>query len=171
MKIIQQNEKVIAYIEKDDTSERKIREIIESVQENGVTDYEVDSENPRLYSEDGLLYGKKKTMPNGKARLTSIAVPPDKNETVEIAPSTEMIAGDAFTNSKASKVILPKTVTAIVPYAFNKCENLREVVLNEGLTHIDEYAFRMCPMLDNITILTQCWMLCIMHSARALSET
>ena len=152
MKIIQQNEKVIAYIEKDDTSERKIREIIESVQENGVTDYEVDSENPRLYSEDGLLYGKKKTMPNGKARLTLIAVPPDKNGTVEIAPSTEMIAGDAFTNSKASKVILPKTVTAIVPYAFNKCENLREVVLNEGLTHIGEYAFRMCPMLDNITI-------------------
>ena len=152
MKIIQQNEKVIAYIEKDDTSERKIREIIESVQENGVTDYEVDSENPRLYSEDGLLYGKKKTMPNGKARLTLIAVPPDKNGTVEIAPSTEMIADDAFTNSKASKVILPKTVTAIVPYAFNKCENLREVVLNEGLTHIGEYAFRMCPMLDNITI-------------------
>lgn len=29
----------------------------------------------------------------------------------------------------------------------------------------------MCPLLDDITILTQCWMLCIMHSARALSET
>lgn len=172
MKIIQQNEKVIAYIGKDDTNEGKIIKMIENVQENGVTDYEVDAENPRLYSEGGLLYyGKKKTMPNGKARLMLVAVPPDKKGTVEIAPGTEMIAGDAFTNSKASKVILPKTVTAIVPYAFNKCENLREVVLNEGLTHIDEYAFRMCPMLDNITILTQCWMLCIMHSARALSET
>ena len=66
MKIIQQDEKVIAYIEKDDTNERKI---IESVQENGVTDFEVDSENPMLYSEDGLLYGKKKTMPNGETRL------------------------------------------------------------------------------------------------------
>lgn len=75
MKIIQQDEKVIAYIEKDDTNERKI---IESGQENGVTDFEVDSENPRLYSENGLLYGKKKTMPNGKARLTLIAVPPGK---------------------------------------------------------------------------------------------
>lgn len=154
MKIIQQDEKIIAYIDKDETNERKIMnmKMIESIQENGVTDYEVNSENPRLYSESGLLYGKKKKMPNGKARLTLIAVPPDKKGTVEVAHGTEMIAGDAFADSKASKVILPKTVTAITPYAFNKCENLREVVLNEGLIHIGEYAFRMCPMLDNITI-------------------
>lgn len=149
MKIIQQDEKVIAYIEKDDTNERKI---IESVQENGVTDFEVDSENPRLYSENGLLYGKKKIMPNGKARLTLIAVPPNKKGTVEVAHGTEMIAGDAFADSKASKVILPKTVTSITPYAFSDCENLKEVVLNEGLTHIGECAFRMCPLLDDITI-------------------
>lgn len=149
MKIIHQDEKVIAYIEKDDTNERKI---IESGQENGVTDFEVDAENPRLYSENGLLYGKKKTMPNGKARLTLIAVPPDKKGTVEVAHGTEMIAGDAFANSKASKVILPKTVTSIASYAFNNCENLREVVLNEGLTHIGEYSFRMCHLLDDITI-------------------
>ena len=153
MKIIQQSEKVIACIGKDNTNERKIMEMIENVQENGgVTDFEVDAENPRFYSEGGLLYSKKKTMPNGKARLTLIAVPPDKKGTVEIAHDTEMINSNAFTDSKASKVILPKTVTAITPYAFNKCENLREVVLNEGLTNIDEYAFRMCPMLDNITI-------------------
>lgn len=154
MKIIQQDEKIIAYIDKDETNERKIMnmKMIESIQENGVTDFEVDSENPRLYSEGGLLYGKKKKMPNGKARLTLIAVPPDKKGTVEVAHGTEMIAGDAFADSKASKVILPKTVTAITPYAFNKCENLREVVLNEGLIHIGEYAFRICPMLDNITI-------------------
>lgn len=173
MKIIQQDEKVIAYIDKDETNERKIMnmKMIESVQENGVTDFEVDSENPMLYSEDGLLYGKKKTMPNGETRLTLIAAPPDKKGTVKVAYGTEIIAGDAFADSKASKVILPKTVTSITPCAFNNCENLKEVVLNEGLTHIDECAFRMCPLLDDITILTQCWMLCIMHSARALSET
>ena len=154
MKIIQQDEKIIAYIDKDETNERKIMnmKMIESVQENGVTDFEVDSENPRLYSEGGLLYGKKKTMPNGKARLTLIAVPPDKKGTVEIAHGTEMIARDAFADSKASKVILPKTVTSIAPYAFNNCENLREVVLNEGLIYIAEYAFCMCHLLDNITI-------------------
>ena len=129
MKIIQQNEKVIAYIGKDDTNEGKIIKMIENVQENGVTDYEVDAENPRLYSEGGLLYyGKKKTMPNGKARLMLVAVPPDKMGTVEIAPGTEMIAGDAFTNSKASKVILPKTVTAIVPYAFNRQSFLMHLI-------------------------------------------
>lgn len=149
MKIIQQDEKVIAYIEKDDTNERKI---IESGQENGVTDYEVNSENPRLYSESGLLYGKKKTMPNGETRLTLIAAPPDKKGTVKVAYGTKMIAGDAFADSKASKVILPKTVRSITPYAFNNCENLREVVLNEGLTHIGEYSFRMCHLLDDITI-------------------
>ena len=152
MKIIQQNEKVIACIGKDDTNERKIMEMIESVQENGVTDFEVDSENPMLYSEDGLLYGKKKTMPNGETRLTLIAAPPDKKGTVKVAYGTEIIAGDAFADSKASKVILPETVTTITSYAFNNCENLREVVMNEGLTHIDEYAFRLCPLLDDITI-------------------
>ena len=78
MKIIQQDEKVIACIGKDETNERKIMnmKMIESIQENGVTDFEVDSENPMLYSEDGLLYGKKKTMPNGETRLTLIAAPP-----------------------------------------------------------------------------------------------
>lgn len=154
MKIIQQDEKVIAYIDKDETNERKIMnmKMIESVQENGVTDFEVDSENPMLYSEDGLLYGKKKTMPNGETRLTLIAAPPDKKGTVKVAYGTEIIAGDAFADSKASKVILPETVTAITPYAFNNCENLKEVVLSEGLTHIDECAFRMCPLLDDITI-------------------
>lgn len=152
MKIIQQDKKVIACIGKDDTNERKIIEMIENVQDDGITDFEVDAENPRLYSKGGLLYGKKKMMPNEKARLTLIAVPPDKKGTVEIAPGTEMIASDAFTDSKASKVILSKTVTAITPYAFNNCENLKEVVLNEGITHIDACAFRRCPLLDNITI-------------------
>lgn len=153
MKIIQQDEKVIAYIDKDETNERKIMnmKMIESIQENGVTDYEVNAENPRLYSQNGLLYSKK-IMSNGETRLTLIAAPPDKNGTVEVAYGTEIIAGDAFTDSKASKVILPETVTSIAPYAFNNCENLREVVLNEGLTHIDECAFRMCHLLDDVTI-------------------
>ena len=50
MKIIQQDEKVIACIGKDETNERKIMnmKMIESIQENGVTDFEVDSENPML---------------------------------------------------------------------------------------------------------------------------
>lgn len=152
MKIIQQNEKVIARIEKSDTERQKIIEMIENVQDYHVTDFEVDAENPKLYSEGGLLYNKKKIMPNGKTRLTLIAAPPDKKGTIEVAYGTEMIACDAFTNSKVSKVILPKTVTAITSYAFNNCRNLKEVVLNEGLTHIGEYAFRMCPLLDDITI-------------------
>ena len=152
MKIIKEDEKVIACIEKDDTNEQKLIEMIESVQANGVTDYNVDAKNPRLYSKGGLLYSKKKTMPNGKVKLMLISVPPDKKGTVKVAYGTEIIAGDAFADSKASKVILPETVTTITSYAFNNCENLREVVMNEGLTHIDEYAFRLCPLLDDITI-------------------
>ena len=151
MKIIQQNEKVIAYIGKDDTNERKIMEMIENAQDYHVTDFEVDAENPKLYSEGGLLYNKK-IMPNGKTRLTLIAAPPDKKGTIEVAYGTEMIACDAFTNSKVSKVILPKTVAEITSYAFNNCRNLKEVVLNDGLTHISECAFRICPMLDDIII-------------------
>lgn len=152
MKIIQQSEKVIARIEKSDTERQKIIGMIENAQDYHVTDFEVDAENPKLYSEGGLLYNKKKIMPNGKTRLTLIAAPPDKKGTIEVTYGTEMIACDAFTNSKVSKVILPKTVTAITSYAFNNCRNLKEVVLNEGLTHIGEYAFRMCPLLDDITI-------------------
>lgn len=152
MKIIQQSEKVIARIEKSDTERQKIIGMIKNAQDYHVTDFEVDAENPKLYSECGLLYNKKKIMPNGKTRLTLIAAPPDKKGTIEVTYGTEMIACDAFTNSKVSKVILPKTVTAITSYAFNNCRNLKEVVLNEGLTHIDEYAFRLCPLLDDITI-------------------
>ena len=152
MKIIQQNEKVIVRIEKNDTERQKIIEMIENAQDYHVTDFEVDAENPKLYSEGGLLYNKKKIMPNGKTRLTLIAAPPDKKGTIEVAYGTEMIACDAFTNSKVSKVILPKTITTITSYAFNNCRNLKEVVLNEGLTHIAECAFRMCPLLDDITI-------------------
>ena len=168
MKIIQQDKKVIACIGKDDTNERKIIEMIENVQDDGITDFEVDAENPRLYSKGGLLYSKKKTMPNGKVKLMLISVPPDKKGTVKVAYGTEIIAGDAFADSKASKVILPETVTTITPYAFSDCENLKEVVLNEGLTHIGECAFRMCPLLD---VLIRYWILCLMHSARVLSET
>lgn len=168
MKIIKEDEKVIACIEKDDTNEQKLIEMIESVQANGVTDYKVDAKNPRLYSKGGLLYSKKKTMPNGKVKLMLISVPPDKKGTVKVAYGTEIIAGDAFADSKASKVILPETVTTITPYAFSDCENLKEVVLNEGLTHIGECAFRMCPLLD---VLIRYWILCLMHSARVLSET
>lgn len=168
MKIIKGDEKVIACIEKDDTNEQKLIEMIESVQANGVTDYKVDAKNPRLYSKGGLLYSKKKTMPNGKVKLMLISVPPDKKGTVKVAYGTEIIAGDAFADSKASKVILPETVTTITPYAFSDCENLKEVVLNEGLTHIGECAFRMCPLLD---VLIRYWILCLMHSARVLSET
>ena len=151
MKIIQQSEKVIAHIEKSDTERQKIMEMIENAQDYHVTDFEVDAENPKLYSEGGLLYNKK-IMPNEKARLTLIAAPPDKKGTIEVAYGTEMIACDAFTNSKVSKVILPKTVAEITSYAFNNCRNLKEVVLNEGLTHISECAFRICPLLDDITI-------------------
>ena len=151
MKIIQQNEKVIVRIEKNDTERRKIMEVIEKAQDYHVTDFEVDAENPKLYSEGGILYSKK-IMFDGKAKLTLIAAPPDKKGTVEVAYGTEMIACNAFTNSKVSKVILPKTVDAITSYAFDNCRNLKEVVLNEGLTHISEYAFRMCPLLDDITI-------------------
>ena len=152
MKIIQQSEKVIAHIEKNDTERQKIVEMIEKAQGYHVTDFEVDVENPKLYSEGGLLYNKKKIMPNGKTRLTLIAAPPDKKGIIEVAYGTEMIACDAFTNSRASKVILPKTVDTITSYAFDNCRNLKEVVLNEGLTHISECAFRICPLLDDITI-------------------
>ena len=151
MKIIQQKEKIIARIEKDDTEKQKIAEIIEKAHGYRVTDFEVDAENPRLYSEDGLLYSKK-IMFDGKAKLTLIAAPPDKKGIIEVAYGTEMIACDAFTNSRASKVILPKTVDTITSYAFDNCRNLKEVVLNEGLTHISECAFRICPLLDDITI-------------------
>lgn len=82
MKIIKEDEKVIACIEKDDTNEQKLIEMIESVQANGVTDYKVDAKNPRLYSKGGLLYSKKKTMPNGKVKLMLISVSPDKKGTL-----------------------------------------------------------------------------------------
>jgi uncharacterized protein YjdB len=49
------------------------------------------------------------------------------------------------------KIVLPKSVTSLY-YAFYGCENLEEVVLQEGLTSIGYYSFQNCSKLKSINI-------------------
>ena len=49
-------------------------------------------------------------------------------------------------------IVIPETVTAIAPYAFERCSGLTEVQLHGNLTRIHEYTFSNCDQLTRIDI-------------------
>lgn len=50
------------------------------------------------------------------------------------------------------RIILPRGITEIYPYAFAECENLESVILNQGLKEINSCAFSNCKRLSSIEI-------------------
>lgn len=78
---------------------------------------------------------------------------------VEIVIPTELegrpvskIEAQALTEMpNLKKVVIPKTVKVIGPYAFASCPLLSEVVLEEGLETIEDWAFISCN-IDNIEL-------------------
>lgn len=50
------------------------------------------------------------------------------------------------------KVYVPPNLTEIVPYAFQNCTSLVEIVLPPNLTEIGAYAFKGCTSLRKITL-------------------
>ena len=47
-------------------------------------------------------------------------------------------------------VMIPSDVTKIGKYAFEKCSNLKSVIISEGVTNIDEAAFAFCEDLQSV---------------------
>lgn len=58
----------------------------------------------------------------------------------------------AFEKSKITKVVLPNTIKSISESAFNGCDELSDVELNEGLLTIYGEAFSGCSSLNEIVI-------------------
>lgn len=56
-----------------------------------------------------------------------------------------------YDNSTLTRIILPKTVTAIAPEAFHGCTMLTKVKLG-SVTEIGDYAFAYCTRLNQITL-------------------
>ncbi len=63
-----------------------------------------------------------------------------------------VIAGEAFRDTKVTKVTLPASVKSIKYNAFYNCTELTEVVLSEGLLTIEKAAFYNCGKLTAVTI-------------------
>ena len=82
-------------------------------------------------------------------RLESVG----KNVT-SIPDGVRVIGSSVFSNSSISSIEIPSTVKEIGGNAFEYCENLASVTLNEGLTLIGEFAFSNCSALHNLTIPT-----------------
>lgn len=71
---------------------------------------------------------------------------------VELGEGLEKIEREAFSETKLTTVILPKTVTEIGYNAFYNCTDLESVTLNEGLITITDGALGGQSKLTEIVI-------------------
>ena len=67
-------------------------------------------------------------------------------------PADNVLGAYSFNNTTISRIIMPKTLKAIGENAFEKCQLLETVVLNEGLDSIAKGAFVNCKRLKNINL-------------------
>ncbi len=77
---------------------------------------------------------------------------PDNTGTYEIRSGIREIAGQAFTNCRLSRVVIPDTVERIGWGAFDSSKNLKEVVIPEGVTEVGHQLFFYCPALESVSI-------------------
>lgn len=109
-------------------------------------DISVDSENSLFSVEDGILYGKNKTL--------LVYYPSNKRRKSFIVPETVTeISGGAFINCKSlERIPLPSGLLSIGASAFYGCKNLKEILLPDSLNHIGESAFARCESLTRANI-------------------
>ena len=71
-----------------------------------------------------------------------------------VPDGTEVICKQCYKEKTIERVFIPKSVKEIQDSAFEDCENLREVIFEEGsaLKKIGESAFRNCSRLKNISL-------------------
>ena len=69
-----------------------------------------------------------------------------------IKDGIEIIDSDFFAKSNIKDVIFPKSLKVIELCAFDRCENIIDLILNEGLEEIGEAAFQYCSNLERITL-------------------
>lgn len=110
----------------------------------GVTDINVDSQNPCFSSENGLLLSKD--------RDTLLFYPRGRNDKVfEIPEGVRYIANGACMACDFEKVVFSESVLQIGDYAFYQ-NQLDSIVFNDQLSYIGVGAFEASASLESITI-------------------
>ena len=101
----------------------------------------VESDNPYLWSIDGVLYG---IVYNKKSVISC----PQKKKSVTIPNDIENIEWIAFANcDELTSIVIPDSVTSIGACAFSGCDNLKEVKIGDSVTEIGQEAFADCTSL------------------------
>jgi hypothetical protein len=106
----------------------------------------VDADNPRFSSEDGVLFNKDKTK--------IIAYPAGKSDSRYIIPSSvTSIGGNAFYDCKTlTEIVIPNSVTSISGQAFDGCSGLTNISIPISVTYVGSAAFYGCSSLTAINI-------------------
>lgn len=110
----------------------------------GLTNIEVNGNNPYFQSIDGVVFNK--------AITKLLHFPNAKGGDYIIPDGVKSISTYAFTTNKVLRsVLMPSTLTHIENHAFGICDNLYDVQLSSSLEYIGDDAFSSCP-LDNISL-------------------
>ena len=110
----------------------------------GLTQINVEAENQKYTSVDGVLYTKDRT---------ELVMCPNGLKSVTIPGSVTNIGLGAFIGcSKLTSVMLPSSLKSIGAWAFEGCNGLASVTIPANVTKIDRYAFVNCGGLASVTI-------------------
>ena len=128
----------------------------------------VDENNLKYSSKDGVLFNKEKTVlircPKGATGIYSI---PSSVKTigeyafwdckyltnVKIPDSVNKIESTAFGDcSKLNKIVLPDSIKIIEDMAFAGCLSVKEIIIPNGLTTINLAVFAACKDVEKVSI-------------------
>jgi hypothetical protein len=106
---------------------------------------DVDSNNMRYSSKDGILYTKRQD--------TLLCCPAGKTGAIEIPDAVIVIWNRAFYQCRGLiSVTLPNSVTVIGNCAFDYCTNLTFINIPDSVIAIGDTAFRGCSKLTSVNI-------------------
>ena len=108
----------------------------------------------------GILDGTKwyKRQPNGILYLGNYCIGYKGTApigAITIKTGTRVIACQALSGSKITSVKIPKSTVSVCVYAFNYCEDLKTVTINNPNVNIEECAFSGCTILKSFKIGTR----------------
>ena len=112
---------------------------------NGLTNIQVDENNPAYRTIDGMLFSKDST--------TLVTFPKGKSGSVTLPQNTRHIAPLAFAYCQnITGVTLPEGLESIGYWAFVDNQRLNNIVIPSSVTSIAACPFANCPALTNLSI-------------------